>query len=105
MGRRRVTGHRLSLDEVDHVAHLARLEITAAEREAFARQLADILGYIDQLQELPTEGVEPQLAVLKRTNVFREDEERSPLGLEGVLQNAPERVDGQFRIPRILEET
>jgi aspartyl-tRNA(Asn)/glutamyl-tRNA(Gln) amidotransferase subunit C len=95
---------RLSAAEVDHVAHLARLDITPEEREVFAGQLGEILEYVDRLQELDTEGVEATFAVQPRTNVFREDEPGPPLGPEQALANAPEREGDYFRIPRILEE-
>lgn len=99
----RVLLKELSAQEVDHVAHLARLEITPAEREAFGKQLGEILTYIEQLSALDTEGVEPLLSVFGRADVLREDEARPPLGADLVLQNAPEQENDQFRIPRILE--
>lgn len=91
--------------EVDHVAHLARLEITLAERESFGRQLGEILTYVEQLSTVDTEGVEPLLAVFARHDVLREDVSRPALGPDQVLRNAPEQEAGQFRIPRILEES
>ena len=95
---------RLSIDEVEKVAKLARLEITEAEKEAFSEQLSSILTYMDQLKGLDTEGVEPTATVLEQTNVFREDEVRPSLPVEQALANAPEQGDGFFSVPRILEE-
>lgn len=94
----------LSAREVDHVAHLARLEITPAEREAFSRQLGQILTYVEQLSAIDTEGVEPLLSVFGRSDVMREDEAHIPLGVERVLQNAPEEENEQFRIPQIISD-
>ena len=93
---------RLSLEEVDHVATLARLDLGPEERELLAGQLGAVLDYVGQLAEVDTEGVEPTF--LPRRNVFREDREGEPLGPEAVLANAPARQGDYFRIPRILEE-
>ena len=92
----------LTPQEVDHVAHLARLEITAEEREAFSRQLGEILTYVEQLSAIDTEGVEPLLSVFGRADVLRDDVAHIPLGVERVLQNAPAQENDQFRIPQIL---
>lgn len=94
----------LTLEEVDHVAHLARLDLTAEERELFSVQLAAVLDYVGHLSEVDTEGVEPSFSIQPRLNVFRDDQVREPLGPEAVLANAPEREGDYFRIPRILEE-
>ena len=64
---------KISKEEVEHVAKLARLEFTEAEKEAFSKQLSAILTYVEQLRTLDTEGVEPTATVLEQTNVFRED--------------------------------
>lgn len=95
---------RLPLNDVDHVAWLARLDITPEERELFAGQLGAVLDYVGHLSELDLEGVEGTFAIQPRADVLREDEVREPLGPEAALQNAPERQGDYFRIPRILEE-
>lgn len=89
---------------VEHVAKLARLAITEAEKEAFSRQLSDILAYVEKLNELKTEGVEPTATVLGQTNVFREDKARPSLPVEKVLANAPESAEGFFVVPKIIED-
>ncbi len=98
-----MTGKRLTSEQVDHVAHLARLEITSQEREIFCAQLGEVIGYVDQLQELATDDIDPTLGVQPHTNVFRDDVAVEPLGQAGVLANAPRAQDGGFRIPRILK--
>jgi aspartyl-tRNA(Asn)/glutamyl-tRNA(Gln) amidotransferase subunit C len=95
---------KITLKEVEHVARLARLELTAEEKERMRAQLDSILSYIDKLNELDTSAVEPTSHVLPMTNVFREDEVTLPLAQEAVLTNAPDRHDLFFRVPRILEE-
>lgn len=89
--------------DVDHVAKLARLEITETERDAFSKQLSAILTYVEKLKALDTSGVEPTATVLEQTNVFREDKARPSLPVEKALANAPESESGHFRVPRILE--
>jgi len=90
--------------EVEHVAKLARLELSEDEKGTFTRQLSAILTYMDQLKTLDTRGVEPTMTVLPTENVLRDDEVRPSLPQERALANAPEQADGFFRVPRILED-
>jgi len=94
---------KITIKEVEHVARLARLELTEEEKERMRAQLDSILSYIDKLNELDTSVVEPTSHVLPMTNVFREDEVRPSLSQEEALANAPDRQDLFFRVPRILE--
>jgi len=91
-------------EQVEHVATLARLEISEAEQATFSRQLSDILSFFEQLKGIETTGVEPTATVLEQTNVFRADEARPSLPVEQALANAPRPDDGYFGVPRILEE-
>lgn len=92
----------ISQKEVEHVAQLARLELTDAEKTRFAEQLSHILTYVDQLQSVPTEGVPLTASVANEEPVLREDTPRECLSLEQALANAPESSDGFFVVPRIL---
>jgi aspartyl-tRNA(Asn)/glutamyl-tRNA(Gln) amidotransferase subunit C len=92
----------LTRDEVLHVADLARLSLVPEEIEVVTRQLNDILAYVEKLQELDTEGVEPLAHVIPVFNVFREDEVRAGLDRETALGNAPAREEGAFVVPRII---
>jgi len=94
----------ISKEQVEHVARLARLDVSEDEKTTFARQLSSILTYIDQLKELDTAGVEPTATVLPTDNVFRDDEVRPSLPQERALANAPDRAEGFFRVPKILED-
>lgn len=94
----------ISKEQVQHVAKLARLEITETERETFSRQLSSILTYIEQLQSWDTTGVEPIPTALDQTNVVREDRAAPSLSVEQALANAPDAENGYFRVPRILED-
>jgi aspartyl-tRNA(Asn)/glutamyl-tRNA(Gln) amidotransferase subunit C len=93
----------ISPEEVAHVAHLARLALSETEQEQFAVQLGAILDYVEQLNEVPTEGVEPTSHVLDLVNVFREDRVHQTVTVEAVLQNAPESAHQYVVVPRIVE--
>jgi aspartyl-tRNA(Asn)/glutamyl-tRNA(Gln) amidotransferase subunit C len=93
----------LSLAEVEHIANLARLELTAEEKESYREQLSAILEYAARLQALDTSGIPPTSSVLPERSVLREDEPRPGLPLEDVLGNAPQVTDRQFRVPPVLE--
>ena len=94
----------IAREDVEHVAELARLELTAAEKEQFIAQLNSILTYIEKLNELDTRDVEPTAHVLPMSNVFRDDEVRPSLERTEVLHNAPEESHFFFKVPRIIEE-
>ena len=95
---------KITLPEVEHVARLARLALDADEKERMRSQLDAILGYVEQLRRVNTDGVEPTAHVLPLVNVLRDDEVRPSYPVEAMLANAPDAQDGQFRVPRILEE-
>ena len=95
---------KISFEEVEHVAKLARLALSEEERERMRAQLDAILTYIDKLNELDTSQVEPTSHVIPVTNVFREDRVCPSLSQEQALANAPDRQEALFRVPRILEE-
>jgi aspartyl-tRNA(Asn)/glutamyl-tRNA(Gln) amidotransferase subunit C len=88
---------------VEHVARLARLELSDEERRRFARQLGSILEYCATLNELDTERVEATSHVLTITNVFRDDVPGTPLPRDAVLAAAPEHEDGFFKVPPVIE--
>ena len=95
---------KLSIKEVEHVAELARLELTDAEKERFAEQLSNILTHIDKLNRLDTDSVEPTSHVLPVKNIFRDDVSRE-LFLEGnSLDNAPDKDRNYYKVPKIIEE-
>jgi aspartyl-tRNA(Asn)/glutamyl-tRNA(Gln) amidotransferase subunit C len=95
---------RISLEQVDHVARLARLELSAADKERMRSELDGILSYIDKLRALDTRDVEPTSHAVPVTNVMRDDVERPSLPQEDMLANAPDRHRDMFRVPKIIEE-
>ena len=89
--------------EIDHVALLARLELKDEEKELFSKQVGSIIEYVDKLNELDIDDVEPTAHVLPIKNVFREDELRDSFPREKALQNAPRKNDGFYKVPKIIE--
>lgn len=92
----------ISAAEVQHVAVLARLNISETELEEYTGQLCDILEWIQKLEELDTKELEPTAHVLPVHNVFREDIVRDSIDREEALKGAPEVYEGQFRVPKIV---
>lgn len=90
-------------DEVEYVAHLARLDLPDEEKEKFADQMGDILAYMDKLNELDTAEVEPMVHGIEGAQRMRPDEVGESLPPEEALRNAPESTKGHFRVPRIIE--
>jgi aspartyl-tRNA(Asn)/glutamyl-tRNA(Gln) amidotransferase subunit C len=95
----------LTRADVEHVARLARLELSDAEAEQFTEQLGVILDHAAQVAALDTEGVAPTAHPLPLVNVFRADAAREGLDRDEVLAMAPAAEDGRFRVPRILEDS
>jgi aspartyl-tRNA(Asn)/glutamyl-tRNA(Gln) amidotransferase subunit C len=93
----------LSADDVRWVAHLARLELTEAELATMTRQLGAILDYVQQLQQVNTEGVEPLAHPLPVQNVFRPDEPAPSLPVDEALANAPRRSGNFYSVPAVLD--
>ena len=93
----------LTSEQVGWVAHLARLELTPAERELMAKQLSAILDYVDQLKQVDTDGVEPLAHPLKIHNVFRDDAPATSLQVDQALANAPDRQGDFFGVPAVLD--
>lgn len=89
---------------VDHVARLARLDLSDAERDRMSSELAKILEHAERIQVLDLDGVEPTAHAVPARNVMRPDETRPSLSRDAALANAPAAEDGRFRVPRILEE-
>lgn len=94
---------KLSTSDVEYVAKLARLEVTEADKKKFTAQLNDILLYIDQLNELDTQGVAPMSHAIAVTNAFREDRMAESLGTERALANAPDARGEFFRVPKVID--
>ncbi|MCK4958224.1 MAG: Asp-tRNA(Asn)/Glu-tRNA(Gln) amidotransferase subunit GatC [Planctomycetes bacterium] len=90
--------------QVRKVAKLARLQLDDAEVTQFSADLSSIVEYIEKLNELDTDSVEPLAHCLPVHNVFREDVVKPSLTVEQVLANAPQRADDFFKVPKILDD-
>jgi aspartyl-tRNA(Asn)/glutamyl-tRNA(Gln) amidotransferase subunit C len=94
---------KLSVAQVEHVAQLAQLALSDAEKELFRQQLSSILEYAERLQQLDTEAIAPTSTVLPLENVMRDDEVRPSLPLSDTLANAPAVEEDCFQVPAVLE--
>jgi aspartyl-tRNA(Asn)/glutamyl-tRNA(Gln) amidotransferase subunit C len=94
---------KLSIEEVENIAELARLQLSEDEINRFREQLSDILDYAARLQSLDTSGIAPTSSVLPERSVLRPDEVLPSLSLKELLSNAPDTEKGQFRVPPVLE--
>jgi aspartyl-tRNA(Asn)/glutamyl-tRNA(Gln) amidotransferase subunit C len=88
---------------IDHVARLARLALTPGERAQFARQLGDVLAYIEQLKQVDVSGVEPTAHASPVYNVWREDTPEPSLPVADALRNAPAARGNMFVVPKVVE--
>jgi aspartyl-tRNA(Asn)/glutamyl-tRNA(Gln) amidotransferase subunit C len=96
----------MAIDEqqVRHIAHLSRLALTDDEISRFGKDLGDVLAYVEKLKEVNTDGVEPTAHAMPVANVFRIDEPAESLGTEKALQNAPDKVETYFKVPKVLDQ-
>jgi aspartyl-tRNA(Asn)/glutamyl-tRNA(Gln) amidotransferase subunit C len=90
--------------DVSHTAKLANLPLTNSEKKVFAKQLDEILEYIERLKEVDTSKVEGTNEVNNLKNVWREDEVKPSLSQERALMNAKRTYNGFFVVPAIMEE-
>lgn len=92
----------ITKQDVEHVAMLARLELTEEEKEMFTQQLNAILEYADQLKQLDTSEIPPTAHAIPMQNVFRDDEVKPGLSNEEAVAAAPAAEDGFFKVPKIV---
>ncbi len=88
---------------VEHVAHLARIELKPAELDKLAGQLTDILDFIDNLSKVDVTNIKPTSHILPINNVLREDTQKTSLPVEKTLSNAPEKEGNFFVVPKVIE--
>jgi len=93
---------KISKNEVEHVALLARLKLSEEETDQYTEQMNSILEYAAMLQQIDTREVSPTAHAVQLSNVLREDEVKPSMPQAKVLENAPEAEDGFFRVPRIV---
>ncbi len=91
----------ITVKDVEHVAKLARLELSDAEKELYTKQLGDVLKYVEQMNEVDTSDVKPMTQVVDFCNVMREDVPNLEISKEALMSNAPEEENGFFKVPKI----
>lgn len=94
---------KITLDDIKHVANLARIKIQDEEREGFLVDFENIIGFVNALSEIDTSNVEPTFQAIHLQNVFREDVVTNNYDREKLLQNAPSQYDGCFEVPKVVE--
>lgn len=94
---------KITVAEVEHVARLARLELSADEKHLFVGQMDAILGYVDTLKALNTDNVQPTSHAVPVENAFRQDQAQPSIGVENALANAPDRAESFYRVPKVIE--
>jgi len=94
----------LSIEEVEHIAELAKLELTQEEKQLYADQLSAILDYANRLQQIDTGDIPPTASVLPVDTVLRPDEAQDSIPRDILLANAAGKEDGMFKVDVILEE-
>ena len=95
---------KISKKEVEHVAHLARLELKEEDKEKFTEQLSDILTYVEKLGELDTKDIDPTSHVLAIENIFKEDKTGDSLPSNEALANSPQQEHNHFKVPKIVDQ-
>lgn len=103
MNHKDAKAQRISLAEVDRIAALARLSPDASEREALVNQMSSIIDFVEQLNELDTEDVEPLHHVLDLHSVMRDDVVAGSLPVDEALRNAPQRKGDYFVVPKVIK--
>ncbi len=95
---------KISSEEVEHIAELARIELTKEEKEKFSDELSDILGYIEQLQEVNTDNVRPVSQAIGMINVLREDvvENCDEDIRKKIIESFPEEKDGYIKVKQVM---
>lgn len=94
---------RVTKKDVEYIAGLAQLSLDKETKERLVREMDEILGYIDKLNELDTSDIEPTMHALEMTNVYRDDAAGESLARDTALMNAPQTDGEYFLVPRILD--
>ncbi len=94
---------KITLEDVEYVASLAQLRLDDEAKQRLLKEMGDVLAYVDKLNELDTDDIEPMMHVLDITNVYREDVVTGSLDRDDALRNAPKTDGAYFLVPRILD--
>ena len=94
---------KITRETIEHVAGLARLNLTEQEKEKLTSEMGNIISYVDKLNELDTSNVAPTAHVIPIKNVFREDKVEESYDREKILANAASHEEGCFKVPKVVE--
>lgn len=94
---------KITRETIEYVANLARLNLSENEKEKLTEDMADIITYVDKLNELDTSNVEPTSHVMLIRNIFREDKVEKSYDREKIIANAPASENGCFKVPKVVE--
>ncbi|WZL74052.1 Asp-tRNA(Asn)/Glu-tRNA(Gln) amidotransferase subunit GatC [Clostridiaceae bacterium 35-E11] len=93
----------INIEDVDHVANLARLSFNKEEQKEFVKKFNDILEYVEKLKEVNVEGIEATYHIFPTKNPWREDQIKPSLAREKVLMNTSDKQQGCFKVPKVVE--
>ncbi len=94
----------VTLKDVQYIAALAKLKFNDSEIENYTEQLNRILGYVEKLNELNTDDIEPLLHPIENSNFFRDDKVEPSVSTEDALKNAPSKTEEFFRVPKVINQ-
>jgi aspartyl-tRNA(Asn)/glutamyl-tRNA(Gln) amidotransferase subunit C len=95
---------KISTEIVDHIAHLSRLKFDGEEKIQIQQDLENMISFMDKLNEIDTQNIEPLVFMSEEINVLREDEEKITITAAEALKNAPKKDSDYFRIPKVLDK-
>jgi aspartyl-tRNA(Asn)/glutamyl-tRNA(Gln) amidotransferase subunit C len=93
----------ISIKEIEKIAMLSRIKLTTDEKGTFGKQLTDILDYMEKLNELNTDDVQPMAYATLLRNIFREDNIESSYARQEILKLSPSHSNGFFKVPKVIE--
>ncbi|HJO56227.1 MAG TPA: Asp-tRNA(Asn)/Glu-tRNA(Gln) amidotransferase subunit GatC [Candidatus Scalindua sp.] len=93
----------IDIKQIEQIANLSRIKLADNEKNVFREQLTSILGYIEKLNELDTDNVQPMAYATSIKNVFREDQQGSSFPRQEILELSPSSANGFFKVPKVLE--
>lgn len=95
---------KITTETLDHIAHLSRLQFDGEEKIAIQQDLENMISFMDKLNELDTELIEPLVFMSNEINVLREDDAIETISTSEALKNAPKKDSDYFRIPKVLDK-
>lgn len=101
-GNNQAQNKRLDSKAVEHIAKLARLEVSAQQAEQYGQQLSQILNYFEQISKVDTKGIEPLITPSEIENFWRDDEVKKENSAEEMTSNAPSRAGNLFKVPPVV---